>query len=417
MERKTEKLPDSPAADAAGLLLRIGFGLLVMVAPVAALFSRRAFVVLVPVGALLLGAAALLREGSGLAHRLREALFSPIGMTALGCAIWCILSLAWTPFPGPAGERLLRTLGIAAMALVVVGALPIRMRATNLHLMTLGVAAATLALIVAAILGPSALRFLRDPETPTLGRAAAAAGVMVWPAVAWTLTRGRDGQAFSLIAVCGVAIAASGSLDAALVMILSLAVFLGARSLPSLTGRALSLAFPAAVMLTPAFAFAARALARMLGLRPDHDITELGFWADVIAAQPARLVTGHGFDTALRARLAGMVNPNAPGGLIPDVWYDLGLLGAVGLALALFLLFRSLATLPQPVASSALAVATAVTAFAIMDPTALQVWWLNVVVIAALMLVAVENGQYRTSRPAAAMQSGGAKRPVARIER
>ncbi|HRJ69266.1 MAG TPA: hypothetical protein PK812_06620 [Beijerinckiaceae bacterium] len=417
MEHKTERFPESPAADAAGLLLRLGFGLLVMVAPVSALFSRRAFIVLVPVGALLIVAAALLRDSGGLSHRLRDAVLSPTGMAALGLGIWCALSLAWTPFPGPAAERLLRTLGIGVLALAVVSALPQRMRASNLHLMSIGVAAATLALIVAAVLGPSALRFLRDLETPTIGRAAAAAGVMVWPAVAWTMTRGRDGQAFSLIAVCGVAIAASGSLDAAVVMILALAVFLAARTMPTTTGRMLSIAFPAAVLAAPILAFAARFLARAMRLRADHDLTEIGHWADAIAAQPIRLITGHGFDTALRARLAGLVDPRAPGGLISDTWYDLGLIGATGLALVLWLMFRTLAGLAQPVAATALAVATAIAAFAIIDPTALQVWWLCVMLVAALMLAAVESGQYRTTRPAALVQQGGPRRPVARIGR
>jgi hypothetical protein len=416
MDPRLQTQPDSPAADAAGLLLRIGFGLLVMLAPVAALFSRRAFVVLVPIGALLILIAALLRDGPAVFRRMREALVTPIGLAATGLAVWCLVSLAWTPFPVPAFERFLRTIGIGALALGVVCALPARMRATNLHLMTLGVAAATLALIVAAVLGPAALKFLRDPEAPTFGRAAAAAGVMVWPAVAWTLTRGRDGQAFSLIAVSGLAIAASGSIEAALVMAAALGVFLAGRTRPEAVGRILAVAAAAIVLAAPAVAFGAKALARVFRLARDSDLTELGYWADAIASQPFRLVTGHGFDTALRARLAGIVHPSAPGGLVPDVWYDFGILGAIALAAVAALTLVAASRLAQPVAATAMAAAVAALGFAVADPSAMQAWWLNVAAIAALMMAAVNNGQYRTSRPAASIGTGQPKRPLARIE-
>ena len=55
----------------------------------------------------------------------------------------------------------------------------------------------------------------------------------MWPAVAWTLTRGRDGQAYGLIAVSILAIAASGSFGAAIITICAMAVYLAARARPA----------------------------------------------------------------------------------------------------------------------------------------------------------------------------------------
>ena len=419
MDSRNTRAPESPAADAAGLLLRIGFGLIVLVAPVAALFFRRAFIVLVPVGALLIIIAALLREGSGLFGKIRGSILSPTGLAVLAFVLWSILSLVWTPFPAAAAERLFRTVGIFLMAVAVVAALPERMRASNLHLMTLGIAAATLALIISSAFFQGVTRPLLDPEAPNTARAAVAASVMVWPAVAWTFLRGKDVQAFALIAVSGLAIAASGSVGATIVALCALTAFLAARSRPQMTANALACLFGLLVLLAPALTYLSRFVAYNFRLRPETAVYETGLWADVISQAPLRIITGHGFDTAFRAVLSGMIDAQVPRGLLSDAWFELGLVGAVTLAVAIFLGFRSLGRCAPAVAAPALAVTTAIVIFAFIDLTSTQIWWLCVLVVAAVTLVAVNNGQYRTRRPAASMKSepGSARHPDAKIER
>jgi len=404
MEGPDRRAHDSPAADAAGLLLRIGFGILVMAAPVAAIFSRRAFVVLVPVGAFLIVISALIADAGQVFRKGRDLLASTVGLAALAYALWLLLSLLWTPFPGTSAERAFRLLGNVALACAVVMALPQRMRTTNLHLMSIGVAFATLALVVVSVLGPGTFRFLANSEAPTLGRAAIAISAMVWPAVCWTNTRGRDQQGVALIAACGIAILASGSMDAAIVLVTAMLVFLAARVNAPRAARLLSGVLALAVLLAPALALLGRLASEALKLSPGHVLSAIGVWLGPIGDKPVKLITGHGFDTLYRARAVHLVDARAPAGLLSEVWYDLGLPGAVILAAVLFFGLRALARLAPHVCASALAVSSAIFVFMVIDPTATQAWWLSVCVVVSVMMVAVNNGQHRTARPAATIE-------------
>ena len=404
IDNKDRKAIDNPAADAAGLLLRIGFAILVLVAPVAAVFSRRAFVVLVPVGCLLIAASAIVLDAGGIVRRMRDSLGSSVGIAILVLSGWMALSLLWTPFPGLAFERAFRITGNVVMAMAVASALPERMRASNLHLMTIGVALATLALSLSAFAGPL-VRLTLNPEAPTFARAAIATSVMVWPAVAWTFIRGRDWQGMALIAVSGVAAAASGSLEAALTLISALLVFLLARVNAPVAARLLSYVAGISILLAPAFAFLARSLATSWGLAPTHVLSTLGLWASQIGSEPFRLITGHGFDTSHRAQMAGVLNPAAPDGLIPMLWYDLGLPGVVLFTIAVCAGFRAIGRLNQPLAPASLAALVACLVFGMLDPITTQAWWLSVCAVVYVMLIAVRNAQYRTTRPMAAFKA------------
>ena len=139
-------VPADPAADAAMLLRRLGFAILMIGLPVAALFARRALVVYAPVGIALLVIAAAL---DGTARPLRQGTarlaFSSGGIAGGILILWCGLSLIWTPFKAEAAERLVNIVGTLAMAVAGSLALPDRMRSANLYLLPLGIGAAALA--------------------------------------------------------------------------------------------------------------------------------------------------------------------------------------------------------------------------------------------------------------------------------
>ncbi len=119
----------------AQLLFRIGFGILCIALPLTAIVSRRALVVVAPIGvAVLVSAALMMKARSGPIRRLSAALASPAGLAGLFLLGWSALSLAWTPYPGPGAERLLRLAAGAVLAMGAVLALPERMRASNLYL-------------------------------------------------------------------------------------------------------------------------------------------------------------------------------------------------------------------------------------------------------------------------------------------
>jgi len=332
---------------------------------------------------------------------MRLTMTSTGGAIAALLALWLVMSLVWTPFPASAAERAARTIGNGMIALAVASSLPERMRASNLHLMTIGIALATLALSATALLSPIAFTALQNPEAPTFGRAAVAANVMVWPAVAWTFIRGRNWQGLALIAVSGLATATSGSLDAAASLVAALLVFMAARTSIDRTARIMAVLAGASVLLAPLASVLCLVIGKAMMLEPEHIVTETGLWAVQFLAEPVRLLTGHGFDTSYRAQLAGLINRNAPDGFLPVLWYDLGLPGAVLFAALLFVAFRGIGQLAQPLAPTGMAVMTGALVFAYMDPTAMQAWWQSVCIIAGVMMVAVHNGQYRTARPAA----------------
>jgi hypothetical protein len=89
----------NPSADAAAVLRRLGFALLFFAVPLAALFTRRALVVMAPLAVVLLVLASAL---DGSAKHTREKLMalttSPGGMAGLVLLLWAGLSLLWTPF-------------------------------------------------------------------------------------------------------------------------------------------------------------------------------------------------------------------------------------------------------------------------------------------------------------------------------
>ena len=126
-------------------LRRLGFAILFFAVPLAALFTRRALVVMAPLAVILLVLASVL---DGSARNAREKLtalmVSPGGVAGMVLLLWAGLSLVWTPFLPQASERLLNITGMALMALGGYLAVPERMRSANLYLLPVGVGLAAL---------------------------------------------------------------------------------------------------------------------------------------------------------------------------------------------------------------------------------------------------------------------------------
>jgi hypothetical protein len=133
-------------------------------------------------------------------------------------------------------------------------------------------------------------------------------------------------------------------------------------------------------------------------------VGSLDVWRSVVIDEPARLITGHGFETALRGRFVGLLAPDAPNSFLFEVWYELGLVGALAGAVALY---RSASRAgrdhPLLVPGTVAAFATAF-AFACLGIGTAQMWWFTALVVTILMFVAIERGQFRTTRPKAMLQ-------------
>ncbi|GGC79131.1 peptide ABC transporter permease [Chelatococcus reniformis] len=388
-----------PAEDAAVLLRRLGFFILVFAVPVAAIWARRATVILVPVGTALLVLAALLdRAATTRARTLRETLMSNGGACALLLLGWAALSIAWTPFPDTATEKIVNIVGTIAVALAGIVSLPLRMRAANLYLVPLGAGIAALAAIAVILLRLST-GLAVPSELDPLERAVAILAVMVWPGVAWLVSRSRPGSAAALVAVVALAAGMAGD-RASIAALLVGAIVYGVVALGRQHGvRAIAIVLPAILAIAPLVPFLVRPFLKFFHGPLYPGAAALRIWADEVGRDPLRLITGHGLDTSLRARFIGLLPPDAPQTLPFEIWYELGLIGALAAAAALFFALSSSAALNKVLIPGVLAGYGSAFAIACLGTANAQAWWLSVIGAVVLTFVAIERGQFRTHRP------------------
>jgi len=401
----------NPAADAAGLLLRLGFGIFALVIPSAALMSRWVFVVLVPIGAVLIILASLLRdEETSPAAILAGLVRSDAGLLALFFALWACLSLFWTPFPAEAGEKLFKTLGVVMLGFMAAISLPPRMRASNLHLITLGMVLGALLLIWGALAERLSLDILRFPAA-TPGRVAVLLSILSWSAIAWMLIINRRVMAGVIGLLVGFALVFGGHAGVHAPLVSGLVVFIVAWFFPIRGGNVLAAFAGVMVAGGPLLAGLAKGAASAFSLPPAHILSRIGVWWDALMLSPVHFLTGRGFDASNAARAAGLTPLDASIGFISDLWLELGLLGAVSFAALLVLMFRRAGQMGGELGPAALAGLAAALAYALLEQGATQTWWLNGMVVFALVLMAVERGRYRAVRPRAILPSDRADSP------
>ena len=390
-----------PSTDAAALFRRLGFALLFFAIPMGALFTRRAVVVLAPIAVVLLVLAAAL-DGNARhpRDRLRAILLSPGGLAGAVLLLWTGLSLVWTPFLPQASERVLNIAGMALMALAGYLALPERMRSANLYLLPVGVVFAGVTGTVLALRGGTSF----DPEGQSLERGMIVLVLLLWPAVTWLHSRARNLESLVLaLAVAGGAFFTTDS-PALYGLAAGAVIFALTTALPWFGSRLTAVAMAGLLLLAPLLPLILAPVARMV-LRPRSPLlASLDAWQTIILKEPLRLVTGHGLETALRSRLVGYIPSTAPSTFLFEIWYELGLVGAVAGAV---LLYRAAlgAGGDRPILGPGImaAFATAYALGCLGIGTAL-VWWFTALVVVVLVFVAIERGQYRTTRPKAILR-------------
>lgn len=389
------------AIDAAGLLRRVGFILLVVAAPLFAVLSRRGLVIVVPMGmALMLLATIVESEGREPAQRAWRSMLGPAGALAVFLLFWATLSLLWTPFPGEALDRLANLSGIGLIGLLTVASVPDRMRASNLYLMPVGVGLAALcALAVALKAGFTPLSRLPEIDQSLLERGLLLIVLLTPSGVSWLMSRDRFVSAFLLVAAVTASLVVAQSYPPLVALVAGAMVFAGATIWPRLFKKIGVVGLPALVIAAPILPFLARPIAKLV-LGAAHPLVEtIRIWGRMVTDDPLRLVTGHGLDTALRARLAGLVPNQAPSGILFEVWFELGFLGAITLALLLGRAALACARLEPGAVPGALMTLTVAFMLAALGQGAAQAWWLMGLALAAITVVAVDRGQYRTTRP------------------
>ncbi|KPF68109.1 hypothetical protein IP69_12000 [Bosea sp. AAP35] len=400
-----------PATDAALLLRRIGFGTIALVLPIASLVSRRAAVVLVPIGVVLLIIAALIEEPGGFVTMLKRAVLSLPGMIVIGLVAWSVLSLVWSPYTASATEKAGNLVLAVVLGFCGNAAMPERMRASNLNLAALGTGIAG-----AFALGLIVITALRHTETDAgVERGVSVILIMAWPALAWLLSRERGLSAVALAAVVGL-LALTRFEDGEAVAMICGAVAFGAVSANRRGASAIiATSIAGLIMIAPILPFLLRPIVSLFPQGTGEFAQMLAVWADVVSSAPIQLVTGHGLDTVLRGRLIGALPQTSPTTFLFEIWYELGLVGAVAASVSLYIAIRAAGRMPGALAAGGVAAFTTAFALSALGFATLQPWWLMTLTAVVLMFGAIARGQYRTDRPVAplSLPTAGTIRPRA----
>ena len=405
MSFSTNKGPDDPALDAGDLLIRIGLTILAVLVPVSVVLSRRAMFSLIPVGVGILLIGASLVPHVDVRQRLRSMLLSTAGLSGLALVTWCAVSLLWTPFPGEAAERLWKLAGTIALVAFAIALLPERTRTSNLYLFPIGLAAAAFTTVAAMVLSPAgALAIQPDDATPE--RAAIALVILVWPAIGALAVRDRwTAAALLAVAVTVAALSAWTSIALAALAAGALA-FTAATWHPARVARVLSIVLPVLFLIAPLLPFVIHPPLAAMAAGFDGRVAavtdvshSVQVWTTVVAADPLRLITGHGFDITGAAVTSGFLPSPMPRSLLFEAWYELGVVGAVAFAIFAGGVFRAVGHASAVVAPFLIAELVAAFTVALWGSDTTQLWWVTFLGVATVAFVQVVRAQYRTDRP------------------
>ena len=405
MSATTPHLRDAMAADAARLLLRLGVAVLALGLPVIALLSRRAGFFLFPISAALILLAAMLRASPDAPRRFVSALGSRLGAAALFLVGWAALSLVWSPFRAEAADHVLRIVATGLFAAAVAAALPQRTRSSDLYLLPIGAAAAAaLAVMLAFSAAPVAPA---DIEANAVPRGIAALSVLVWPALG--ALGARHHWAFAIALFLAVAAAAALNFAPISLAALGCGVLAFAAARGDLTQVSRGLGGLAALLFigAPLLLVLGDALFAMRGGAASEFARSVVESAAILKADPARLLTGHGFDAAVRSVQAGFLPPATPRSLLFEIWYDLGALGALSLSAVVYLCFAAAGRSGAAAGPALAGGLTTCLVFAITGLHTTQVWWMTLLASGLVATTLVVRGQYRTSRPLAQIVEAG----------
>lgn len=400
MIHRNANAPLDPATDAALLLRRIGFATLALVLPVASLVSRRAAVVLTPIGVALLIISSLIEERGSFGRGLKEALFSRPSLILLGLIGWAVLSLAWSPYTPSASGKASNLVFAVALGFCGAAALPERMRAANLNLVALGTGLA--ALFALALMGASSLRNgAAEAEVSSVERGVSAVLIMAWPALAWLLSRARGLSALGLALAVGVLSLTRFEDGEAVAMICGAVAFGAVSANRDIAVRIVAAIVAGLMLLAPLLPFLLIPIVSRLPGSAGELHQSLAIWADIVGSDPIKLITGHGLDTVLRGRMTGGLPQETPNTLLFETWYELGIVGAAAAAACLYVAIRAAGRMPGPLAAGVTAAYTTAFALAALGFATLQTWWLMTLAAVILLFIAIARGQYRTDRPLA----------------
>ncbi len=363
---------------------------LALVAPMMALANRSSPLV-VGVAALLFLAGALAEQGGRAVSRLVGPLRSPLGLAALAFLGWCLVSLAWSPFPGLWGRVLSEFLPTLAAAAILARLAPDRLPSWSLPLGAGLLVAACLYIVASLALGLAPQAWLGQRVALFMfNRPLLTLLLLAGPLAAFLALRGYPLAAGALVAVTALAILRSISGAATLGLLAGGVMFAIGRLAPRHVALAL-----AALTLALAFALApveGDILHRLMPEAAHERLTQSSSRARVAiaqsfgaaVAQAPWIGSGYGMGLrfadvpaaqALEPEMRAMLAVGHPHNSFLQIWSELGLVGAMLAALVAFLALRAVAALPRLLFAAALGLLGAAVAVMFVEHGAWQGWW------------------------------------------
>ncbi len=391
---------DDHARDAAVLLGWFGMTILMIGAPLVGVLSRRALFILLPVGAGILFTAFLVSVSQSGLSSLRGAVLTPLGCAILFVAGWMGLSLVWTPFPSAAGPRYAVTISVALIAAFIIAYIPERRARPTLYLLPAGLVVTAVLTLAMVLFGPSSFRGGSEFDSSLLERSVITLLLLVWPALGALGLLGRWAEAIALAAVVALVIVVTFAQIALATFAVGAVTYAVAATNPKQVARLAAAGFGVLILLAPLVPFALAPITGSLHAVGSSTVAAMDDWRNLIGGDGLHLVTGHGFDTARRGVVYGYLPAHTPRTILFEIWYELGVLGALSLAAAIVLGFVAAGNAASGVAPSLIAGFAATLTIAVFGVATAQLWY-----VTTIGLDAVAFGLLCRSSPFAARPS------------
>ena len=399
-----------PARDSARLLGWFGMSVLMVVAPLAGVLSRRSLFVLLPIGAGLLFAAFLIAVSSAGLRAFRDAIGRPLGLAAGFLFAWAGLSLLWTPFPGEVAPRLLASLATVVFATLIVAHLPERRAMPALYLLPGGLTVTALATLGMAMVGPATFRGGSEFDPSLLERSVLTLVVLLWPALGALAAFARWRLAMGLAALVAGTLFVVGAPIAMAVFAIGACTFAMAVDDAPRAARRVAIFFSSLLLAAPVLPFVLAPLAAMIPPVGKSTVAAMADWRDIVSADGLRLITGHGIGTATQG--VGFWLPgHTPRTSLFELWYELGLLGVLALATVFALGFHAAGRTAQPAAPALLAGMVVTVSIAVFGVATAQVWFVTLASLQAVALGFLCRSSRGGPRPAAGYGEPVPERP------
>jgi hypothetical protein len=392
---------NDPAVEASRLLARLGYAVLGLGAPCSEALSPRAIFLFFPIGVALLLVAAMLDPPPRFLASLKWMLTAPFAWAGLCLIGWAALSLFWTPFPLDGAQHLLKLAATILITILAIASSREHMRAADLYLFPVGVLLAMIAILVLAV----ARRQQLGADLPDFSHSGVALVALLFPAMGCLAARGRNGLArlLMILALAFTFVIGAPTTTVALLVgftALSFAISDAERTLSDLGAAAAGI-----ILLAPIVPAISPTLAHWffhdkLSALPEP-FPPLSVAADIVLHDPARLFTGRGIDAAIKGMEAGLLPPRIPRVILFELWYELGVIGALLAAANAGLGFRAIGRTGEKVAPYFIAAFAADLALGFLSEDFSQMWWVNLLAVSAISAGAAARSQYRTQRPSA----------------